>query len=626
VLACTAGGGYIAPYPMATDEEKKRLKKERKKARKAKKEAAAKAASEAAASAEQKREAPDDTEKPPAKKAKTDPSAPQDALSAQEKKKKKKEKKEKKKKKKDKANSKGEVPKQTAAGGDDGGSSAAAEAPLPAKQAAVTDDQKVLVTDSDGMDVTSSTAAMEWFSDADLQPELLQQIASLGFTKPTKIQKYAIPLCQDGKDVVAIAETGSGKTLAFMLPAISPGKIQRGVVSCLVLAPTRELAQQTQVVTSTVAPSVGANSVCVYGGDPKFTQIKQLKANGGANVVVATPGRLVDLAEDSCVDLSRCSYLVLDEADRMLDMGFEPQIKRIVSMLPAKRQTLMFSATWPPDVRKMAETYLTDAWQVRCARGSKRCSQFSLSPSLLMSDATPPPGCQDMTHRLAATLHAQISIGEKVDKLSANRSVTQIVHVAEERERWKLLQQYMNQWTGGPGKEGGVRIMLFMLYKKSCQRMHDDMCRAGWNCGCVHGDKAQSARTAAVEDFKSGRVPILICTDVAARGLDIKGVQYVINFEFPLLCEDWVHRVGRTGRAGAKGTALTLFGWEDRKHSRELKHILDQSGAQLSSEFNALVDKSPPWIKRKTNAERMFGRGSGDGDNRPMKKKTHVKF
>jgi ATP-dependent RNA helicase DBP3 len=290
----------------------------------------------------------------------------------------------------------------------------------------------------------------------------------------------------------------------------------------------------------------------------------------------------VDLAEDGCVDLSKCKYLVLDEADRMLDMGFEPQIKRIVAMLPETRQTLMFSATWPPDVRKMAETYLSDPWQ--------------------------------------------ISIGEKVDKLSANKSVEQVIKVAEERERWPLLQQTLTKWCGGPGKEGSTRIMLFMLYKKSCQRMNDNLYQAGWNCACVHGDMAQAGRNKAVEEFKSGKTNILVCTDVAARGLDIKGVNYVINYEFPLLCEDWVHRVGRTGRAGMKGLALTYFGFEDRKHSRELNHILESSGATVPKDFKELVDKSPPWIKRKTNAERMFGRGGGGDDSRPMKKASHVTF
>ena len=548
--------------------------------------------------------------------------------SSESKKKKKKEKKEKekekdqeKKEKKEKKSKKEKKEKKEKAAADEEPKAKKAKKDASASPAAAqnSNDQAVNVVDGDGNDCTETAPMINWFSDAKLAPEMLATIAGLGFSKPTPIQRHSIPLCQQGHDVVAIAETGSGKTLAFMLPALSPGRIKQGTVTCLVLAPTRELAQQTQVVTETVAPCIGANSVCVYGGDPKHTQIKQINANGGANIIVATPGRLVDLAEGGHCDLSQCKYLVLDEADRMLDMGFEPQIKKIVEMLPEGRQTLMFSATWPPDVRKMAATYLNSPWQ--------------------------------------------ISIGEKRDKLSANKSVEQIIKVADERERWGMLTSMLTKWTGGPQAygEGGPRIMLFMLYKKSCQRMADNLFNAGWCCDAVHGDKNQSARNHAVEQFKLGKVPLLVCTDVAARGLDIKGVEYVINFEFPLLCEDWVHRVGRTGRAGKNGIAVTFFGWEDRKHARELKHILDQvctsfcavawtrvwsvpctlifstqpdprmlvvraqSGAKTPKEFDELVEKSPPWIKRKTNAERMFGRGAGD-DNRPMRDKVHVKF
>ena len=532
-------------------------------------------------------------------------------------KKKKKEKKEKKEKKSKKE--KKEKKEKTVANEEPKTKKAKKDASASPAAAQSSDAQAVNVVDGDGNDCTATAPMINWFSEAKLAPEMLATIAGLGFSKPTSIQRHSIPLCQQGHDVVAIAETGSGKTLAFMLPALSPGQIKPGTITCLVLAPTRELAQQTQVVTETVAPCIGANSVCVYGGDPKHVQIKQINANGGANIIVATPGRLVDLAEGGQCDLSQCKYLVLDEADRMLDMGFEPQIKKIVEMLPEGRQTLMFSATWPPDVRKMAATYLNSPWQ--------------------------------------------ISIGEKRDKLSANKSVEQVIKVADERERWGMLTSMLTKWTGGPKAygEGGPRIMLFMQYKKSCQRMADNLFNAGWCCDAVHGDKNQSARNHAVEQFKLGKIPLLVCTDVAARGLDIKGVEYVINFEFPLLCEDWVHRVGRTGRAGKTGIAVTFFGWEDRKHARELKHILDQvctsvravfrtpfdlcpartflstqpdprllvaraqSGAKTPKEFDELVDKSPPWIKRKTNAERMFGRGAGD-DNRPMRDKVHVKF
>jgi len=242
----------------------------------------------------------------------------------------------------------------------------------------------------------------------------------------------------------------------------------------------------------------------------------------------------------------------------------------------------MFSATWPSDVRKMADNLLTDA-----------------------------------TH---------ISVGERGEKLAANVRVDQTVRVCDERGRMGILQQYLRKWCkDGPGKEGKIKCIIFGLYKKSVERLLWDLKGQGWNVGAVHGNMNQSARNGSLQDFKDGKVPLLVATDVAARGLDIDDVDYVFNYEFPLLCEDWVHRTGRTGRAGKTGVAVTLFTWDERKHARELRTILQASGTTLDEEFEALADKAPPTIRRKSNADRMYGMGAGR-DDRPMPKSSHVSF
>jgi len=346
-----------------------------------------------------------------------------------------------------------------------------------------------------------------------------------------------LPIALSGRDLVGIAATGSGKTLAFGLPALHhiQAQIKAGVASgrkpvALVIAPTRELALQINAVLEEAGKKVGISSVCVYGGVPKRDQAQALKA--GVGIVVATPGRLEDLVGDGICKLDEVSYLVLDEADRMLDLGFEPHIRSIAGSIRADRQTLMFSATWPNVIRKLA-------------------SEFLCNP-------------------------ARVTIGS--EDLAASHSVKQIVEVVDGAARDTLLNDLLKKYHSSRTN----RIIIFVLYKKEAARVESMLQRKGWKAVAVHGDISQGQRTAAVESFKIGEVPLLVATDVAARGLDIPDVEVVINYSFPLTTEDYVHRIGRTGRAGKSGIAHTMFvGANDKPRAGELINVLKEAGQKV---------------------------------------------
>lgn len=380
------------------------------------------------------------------------------------------------------------------------------------------------------------------FVNSGFGPKLLQSCS--GFATPSPIQSECwAPACS-GEDVVGIAATGSGKTLAFGLPALAHcgAQIAAGVAdgrtpSVLVIAPTRELAVQISEVLENAGKPVGLTALCVYGGVPKHPQAKTLRA--GVNVLVATPGRLEDLMNDNAARLHQVTFLVLDEADRMLDLGFEPHIRAIANKTRADRQTLMFSATWPPAIQRLASEFLS----------------------------TP----------------VRVTIGSA--DLSASHSVSQVIEVIDPRARDKRLQQLLQQYHD-PKRTN--RIIVFVLYKKEAARVEGMLKRAGWKAVAVHGDATQAARTAAVDSFKAGTVGLLIATDVAARGLDIPDVEVVINYSFPLTTEDYVHRIGRTGRAGKTGAAHTFFSGEsDKPRAGELINVLREAGQPVPEELLA---------------------------------------
>ncbi|KAI5479255.1 ATP-dependent rrna helicase rrp3 [Pseudohyphozyma bogoriensis] len=405
------------------------------------------------------------------------------------------------------------------------------------------------------------------FAALPLEDSLRKGLAA--FTTPTPIQSASFPVMMGGRDVIGIAETGSGKTVAFGVPAIShilslpaTGKKGKAPISVLVVAPTRELAMQTHDNLAKVASNIpNLTATCIYGGVSKDDQKKVLRT--GPRIVVGTPGRLLDLANEGALDLSHVSWLVLDEADRMLDKGFENDIREIIKQClplpasplapigaansapaPVARMTCMFSATWPTSVRKLA-------------------SDFMCSP-------------------------VKITVG--ADELTANKRVDQSVTVLDDgRQKEQRLLGVLRDHgftKGGVKKGGGIgkdreKALVFALYKKEATRVTEFLERNGFEVGCIQGDMTQEKRSKSLQDFKDGRVSILVATDVAARGLDIPKVELVINQTFPLTIEDYIHRIGRTGRAGRTGKSVTFFTEADKAHAGELIRVLKDGGFEV---------------------------------------------
>jgi ATP-dependent RNA helicase DBP3 len=347
-----------------------------------------------------------------------------------------------------------------------------------------------------------------------------QRAPFANFTTPTPIQAATWPFLLSGRDMIGVAETGSGKTLAFGVPCVrfisAMPKDKRKGIKAVIVSPTRELAVQIFDQLVVLATPAGLSVVCVYGGVPKDPQVAACRK---AHIVVATPGRLNDLIGDGSADLSKAEYVVLDEADRMLDKGFEEPIRQIISQTPSKRQTLMFTATWPPSVRDLAATFMD-------------------SP-------------------------VKITIGDNVSgELRANVRIKQTVEVVDPHAKEQRLLQLLKQYQSGKNKDD--RILVFCLYKKEAVRIENFIRMKGFRVGGIHGDLSQEKRSASLAAFKAGQVPLLVATDVAARGLDIPAVKLVINVTFPLTAEDYVHRIGRTGRAGKEGLAITFFTEHDK--------------------------------------------------------------
>ncbi|XVF13717.1 hypothetical protein REPUB_Repub08aG0231600 [Reevesia pubescens] len=354
------------------------------------------------------------------------------------------------------------------------------------------------------------------------------------FSSPSPIQAHAWPFLLDGRDFIGIAKTGSGKTLAFGIPAMMHvlskrnGKSSKGKNPlCLVLSPTRELAEQIFNVLCNAGKSCDVRSVCLFGGTDKRPQISSLKA--GVDIVIGTPGRLKDLMNMEVCQLKEVSFVVLDEADRMLDMGFEEDVRFILGKTCSARQMVMFSATWPSAVHRLAQEYM---------------------------DPNP----------------VKVVIGS--EDLAANHDVMQIVEVLDDCARYGRLTALLKKYHESKRN----RVLVFVLYKFEAGRIENMLRRSGWNVVSIHGDKAQHERTKALSLFKNGSCPLMVATDVAARGLDIPDVEVVINYNFPLTTEDYVHRIGRTGRAGRKGVAHTFFTLENKRLAGELVNVLKEAG------------------------------------------------
>ncbi|KAL7111881.1 hypothetical protein ACP275_05G117200 [Erythranthe tilingii] len=417
----------------------------------------------------------------------------------------------------------------------------------------------------------SKYKALDSFAESGLPSDVLECCKT--FDKPSPIQSHSWPFLLDGRDFIGIAATGSGKTLAFGIPAIMhvlskrKGKnVKRANPLCLVLSPTRELAQQISDVLCDSGKPCGVRSVCIYGGASKGPQISSLKS--GVEVVIGTPGRLKDLMEMGVCLLKEVSFVVLDEADRMLDMGFEPEVRSILSQTCSVRQMVMFSATWPPAVHQLAQEFM-DPSPVKVVVGS--------------------------------------------EDLAANHDVMQIVEVLEDRARDERLQVLLEKY------HKSRKVLVFVLYKKEASRVENMLQRRGWKAVSISGDKAQTARNQALSQFKDGSCPLLIATDVAARGLDIPDVEVVINYSFPLTTEDYVHRIGRTGRAGKKGVAHTFFTKENKGLAGELVNVLREANQVVPESLT----KFGTHVKKKES--KLYGAHFKEIDvNAP--KATKIKF
>jgi len=361
------------------------------------------------------------------------------------------------------------------------------------------------------------------FSTLGLSSELTTPLAKLGYTKPTPVQVEAIPHVLSGRDLLAKAQTGTGKTAAFGLPMIErliaggrrqTGRAPRG----LILVPTRELASQVHQSLVTYGGPLRVKVMVVIGGVSMGPQVQNLQR--GTEILVATPGRLIDHMERRTVDLSKVEVLVLDEADRMLDMGFRPALRRIQAALPKRRQTLLFSATFSDEVVGLSREYTND------------------------------PARVDVTANTAVPT-----------------TVTHHVHPVGDGRKGELLARVLHEANND-------QALVFCKTKRGSNRVGEHLERAGVKAAVIHGNKSQGARTKALADFKGGRVRVLVATDIAARGLDIAQLPLVVNFDLPLVAADYVHRVGRTGRAGATGRAVSLVTPGDRGLLRDIQKLL----------------------------------------------------
>ncbi|KAJ7974595.1 putative Dead box ATP-dependent RNA helicase [Quillaja saponaria] len=379
------------------------------------------------------------------------------------------------------------------------------------------------------------------FESTGFPSEILREVQSAGFPSPTPIQAQSWPIALQGRDIVAIAKTGSGKTLGYLLPGFIHLKRSRNNPqlgpTVLVLSPTRELATQIQAEAVKFGKSSRISCTCLYGGAPKGPQLRDI--DRGIDIVVATPGRLNDILEMRRISLQQVAYLVLDEADRMLDMGFEPQIRKIVKEVPARRQTLMFTATWPKEVRKIAADLLVNP--------------------------------------------VQVNIGN-VDELVANKAITQHIEVLAPMEKHRRLEQILRS------EDAGSKIIIFCSTKKMCDQLARNLTRQ-FGAAAIHGDKSQGERDHVLNQFRTGKSPVLVATDVAARGLDIKDIRVVVNYDFPTGVEDYVHRIGRTGRAGATGLAYTFFGDQDTKHASDLIKVLEGANQRVPPELRDMASR-----------------------------------
>jgi len=395
---------------------------------------------------------------------------------------------------------------------------------------------------------------------AELIPELKRAVAAEGYVTPTPIQEQCIPHLLEGRDLMGTAQTGTGKTAAYTLPLLqrlskNSRRPPRGTPRVLILAPTRELAAQIGDSIRTYGRFLRLRHTVVFGGVSQFHQVKDL--NRGVDILVATPGRLLDLIQQKYIRLDKIEVFILDEVDRMLDMGFMPDIKRVLEMIPSDRQTLFFSATMAPKMVSLAHTMVRDP--VRVAIAPEQPTVDRISQKVLF-------------------------VGKK------NKDA--------------LLVSLLND-------PNITKAIIFTQMKHAANRVVDKLYAANIRGTAIHGNKTQAARTKALDGFKRGRFRVLVATDVAARGLDVDDITHVINYDLPVEAETYVHRIGRTARAGADGDAISFCCAEDRAYLREIERLLGEPvPAEMEHEFHC--DEA---YRSRQAAPKNFGRGGGGGGN-----------
>ena len=408
------------------------------------------------------------------------------------------------------------------------------------------------------------------FSNLGLCTELLRAIKEEGYTTPTPIQTESIPVILAKKDVLAAAQTGTGKTAGFTLPLLellnkNYSKDKKSVVKALILTPTRELATQVAQSVEVYGKYLPFKSAVIFGGVGINPQKAILKK--GVDIITATPGRLLDLVSQDCLDLSKVEFLVLDEADRMLDMGFIHDIKKILSILPKHRQNLLFSATFSPEIKKLADGLLKTPVLIEVSKANST------------------------SHKVEQTVH----------------------HVDKERKK-ELLIHLLN-------KNSWKQVLVFTRTKHGANKLSEALIKDKITSAAIHGNKSQGARTKALDDFKAGSVRVLVATDIAARGIDIDQLPHVINFELPNVPEDYVHRIGRTGRAGNSGDAISLVCIDEHDYLFGIEKLIKQKIKKI--EIDGF--KVDPSIKAEPIGNRGNRGGNNSNQNRSSKPKEASK-
>ncbi len=410
------------------------------------------------------------------------------------------------------------------------------------------------------------------FDSLGLSADLLRAVSEQGYTEPTPIQSQAIPIILQGKDVMGGAQTGTGKTAGFTLPLLqrlSHNQISHGKrpIRALVLTPTRELAAQVGASVETYGRHLALRSTVIFGGVKINPQIEKLRH--GVDIVVATPGRLLDHVSQKTLDLSKIEILVLDEADRMLDMGFIHDIRKVLALLPknGERQNLLFSATFSNEIKQLADRLLNQ-------------------PELI----------------------------EVANRNTTAERISQVVHPVDKTRKRELLSHMI-------GSQNWQQVLVFTRTKHGANRLAQQLNRDGLSAAAIHGNKSQGARTRALAGFKSGEMRVLVATDIAARGLDIDQLPHVVNFELPNVPEDYVHRIGRTGRAGNEGEAVSLVCVDEHKLLKDIERLLKREIPKVALDGyqpDPNIKAEPIQNGRNNKGGRSQPRGKSDGRNRSL--------